>query len=71
MHLDYSGWNRVLFCFLLKPLIYDLFSKKGKFLWGSAWQRSEWLKDELMCKIKLKHKSRQKYRNKWYFIQSY
>ena len=34
-------------------------------------QRSKWLKDELMCKIKLKHKSRQEYRNKGYFFQSY
>jgi len=49
---------------LIISLIYDLFSKKEKFLRGSAWQRSEWLKDEWMCKIKLKHKSRQEYRNR-------
>lgn len=56
---NYQDGNVLLFYFLLISLIFDLYSKKENFLSDASWQRSEWLKSERICRIILKHKSRQ------------
>lgn len=66
--LNSQDGNRPLFYFLLISLISVLFSKMGNFLSGSAGQRSEWPKGELIRRIKLKHKSKQEQRDKGYLV---